>query len=42
MWWSKVRGVAGLSEPCHFCTPISGCFKETNIGVQKRQGRERA
>ena len=26
MWWSKVRGVAGLSEPCHFCTPISGCF----------------
>ena len=25
-WWSKVRGVAGLSEPCHFCSPISDCF----------------
>ena len=38
----KAGAVERLSEPCHFCTPITYCFLETNIGVQKRQGPVRA
>jgi PHP family Zn ribbon phosphoesterase len=34
-WWSKVRGVGGLSKPCHFCSPIVSVSKKQKIGVQK-------